>query len=121
MASKEYLYRVKNRTPGAPDRYVKGRLPSQALAFVAADVLSAELCDGIAGAEAVLAGFKIESALTPASSPEPEPQPELIAQAFDHDNPPTNAYTHGILGNDAPLSPAAEEMPAPGPTPGDPS
>lgn len=118
MASKEYLYRVKNSTPGAPDRYVRARLPSQAVAFVAANVLTAELCDGIAGAEAVLRGFTIESALGQPAQPEPDPQPQLIEQASESR---AEAYRHQADSTYAPepgeadAAPAVEVYPEPDP------
>jgi hypothetical protein len=120
MASKEYLYRVKNSTPGAPDRYVRARLPGQAVAFVAANVLTAELCDGIAGAEAVLRGFTIESALGQPAQPEPDlqPQPQLIEQASELR---AEAYRHQADStyppepSEADAAPAVEVYPDPDP------
>lgn len=103
MANNEYLYRVTNKTPGAPDRFVIARLPGQALNFVAKDMLSAELCDGIAGAEAVMRGHAIERAIPASTDTAPEPQQSLI---------PAPAPT----GRDESASaPAVEEYPEPGP------
>lgn len=75
--AKEYLYCVSNNTPGAPNRYVIAGTPGQALAYVAKNLLGIELCDGIAGAEAVKAGFEIERAV-PADGPSAAPQQPLI-------------------------------------------
>jgi len=96
--AKEYLYRVSNNTPGATDRFVIANTPGQALAYVSKNLLGIELCDGIAGAEAVKAGFPIERAV-PVDSPEPTPQQPLItddapkgwteAQTSTPDTPPS--------------------------------
>jgi hypothetical protein len=78
--AKEYLYRVSNNTPGATDRFVIANTPGQALAYVSKNLLGIELCDGIAGAEAVKAGFPIERAV-PAEAPDQTPQQPLTIDA----------------------------------------
>ncbi len=105
---KEYLYRVANKTPGAPDRLVIANLPGQALRFVTEDTLSVELCDGLTAAELVKAGVPVERAV-PADKPEPSPAPpqqQLVAQQHDPSEP-HQPYQSGILGEASVPSTAA--------------
>lgn len=112
---KEYLYRVANKTPGAPDRLVIANLPGQALRFVTEDTLSVELCDGLTAAELVKAGVPVERAV-PADKPEPSPAPQqpLIATASE---PRGETYRHEAAATYAPQPGEADAAPASSPDP----
>ena len=68
---KEYLYRVTDRRPGAalPVRFVIGHRQEQALNFVSRSTFDVELCDGLAGAQAVIDGYAIERAVQAETAP----------------------------------------------------